>query len=728
MSTVTPTSTSSQPSKPQRVLACILCQQRKVKCDRKIPCKNCIKSRAQCVPATLAPRQRKRRFPEKELLERLRKYEDLLRQNHIKFEPLHKDSVGEKESPNPDGGYDSDDEQRGAVAADYSSPSTTVKSERVYEAKNIWNAMGHAFRDPDNDSDSSHDDVHEVALKKVWDQLFQNNDHFLFGSHETTVDLSTLHPEPVQIFRLWQIYLDNVNPLLKVTHTPSLQGRIIETMSNATNISPTLEALMFSIYSMSILSLAEDDCQAMFASSQEDLLKRYKFGCQQALLNCGFLRSGDRDCLTALYLYLISARPITVPQSLSSMLGVAIRIAQRMGIHSESELAKCTTLEAEMRRRLWWSLVFFDTRIGELADFKTATLTPTWDCRIPLNINDSDLRLEMKEPPQVQGKSTEALFAVVRSELGDFIRHTTFHHAFASPALRPVAKDAQNSPIPEGSELVDLEKMIEDKYLKFCDPENPLHFMTIWMTRAYLARCRLMEYYSRCSSAHQAEAQRDAAISYALNMLECDTKIMTSPLTKGFLWQIHFYFPFTAYIQIVKNLKRRPVCDQAEQAWEVMSDNYEARFDLLRRDDGNPLFQLFTKIVFQAWDAREAAFRRLGKSLVTPRIVLSIRHKVAQIAQDIQNVGPGQPNGATDMGIKDLPMSMAMGFGSHSLLYGMGRQDGYAGTGLGAYPDMSELAPLDVDIDQWDWSAMDWDLANAAAGEAGGSSGVSLPY
>jgi hypothetical protein len=142
-------------------------------------------------------------------------------------------------------------------------------------------------------------------VKKARDQLFENNDHLLFGSRKGTVNLSTLHPEPVQIFRLWQIYLDNVNPLLKVTHIPTLQGRIIEATSNIANIGPNLEALMFSIYCMAILSLGVDDCQPMFGLSKEDLLTRFQFGCQQALMNSGFLRTDDRDCLTALYLYLV---------------------------------------------------------------------------------------------------------------------------------------------------------------------------------------------------------------------------------------------------------------------------------------------------------------------------------------------------------------------------------------------------------------------------------------
>lgn len=134
MSSGTP-SPSSQILKPQRVLACVLCQQRKVKCDRKFPCANCIKSRAQCVPATLAPRQRRRRFAERVLLERLRKYEDLFRQHNITFEPLHKHSPREKESLNAESGSDSDDDHSETVAPGLSTLSTTVKSERGYEAK-----------------------------------------------------------------------------------------------------------------------------------------------------------------------------------------------------------------------------------------------------------------------------------------------------------------------------------------------------------------------------------------------------------------------------------------------------------------------------------------------------------------------------------------------------------------------------------------------------------------
>ncbi|KAE8451275.1 hypothetical protein EG329_004440 [Mollisiaceae sp. DMI_Dod_QoI] len=587
--------------------------------------------------------------------------------------------------------------------------------------KDLWRALNLSSQDPpDNDSDSSHDAVRQVIVKKGWVQLFGDNDHLLFGSPNTNVDLSTLHPEPVHIFRLWQTYLDNVNPLLKVIHTPSLQGRIIEAASNVTNINLTLEALMFSIYCMAILSLDEDVCQAIFSSSKEDLLTRFRFGCQQALLNCGFLRSNDRDCLTALYLYLVSVRPNTVPQSLSAMLAVAIRIAQRMGIDSESALAKCTPLEAELRRRLWWSLVLFDTRISEMAEHKTATLSPTWDCRIPLNVNDSDLRPEMKEPPAVQGKSTEALFAVVRSELAEFVRHAMFHLDFTNPALMSSFKTVQHSPDAEVTELATLEKIVEDKYLSFCDPENPLHFMTIWWTRTYLAKCRLLEHHSRCSSTsvNQTEAQRDIAISHALRILECDTKLRTSPLTKRFLWLIHLYFPFPAYLQILQDLRRRPCSEQAEQAWDVMSDNFEARFVFFNKDGESPFFPIFAQIVLQAWETRETAFSQSGEPFIPPRIVSSIRHRVAQIDQDTQNTDTQQLNGIMAPGMENFPMTRPMSIGSSSngMMYNMGGQGGYGGIRPGIYPDMPRQNPFDLDVNHLDWAAMDWGFGGVYPG------------
>lgn len=92
-----PQTSTHTTTKPQRTLACTSCQNRKVKCDRKFPCSSCIKSNVQCIPVA-APRQRRRRFPEAELLQRVRYLEDLLRQHDIEFEPLHGNATEKSEN------------------------------------------------------------------------------------------------------------------------------------------------------------------------------------------------------------------------------------------------------------------------------------------------------------------------------------------------------------------------------------------------------------------------------------------------------------------------------------------------------------------------------------------------------------------------------------------------------------------------------------------------------
>lgn len=109
-----PPAPSHQSQPPRRVLACVLCQQRKVRCERKFPCSGCRKSGVQCVPAeSLGPRQRKPRFPERALLERVRQYEDLLRQHNVKFDPMYKGAAHESpgSSHDPKDTAESDDER-----------------------------------------------------------------------------------------------------------------------------------------------------------------------------------------------------------------------------------------------------------------------------------------------------------------------------------------------------------------------------------------------------------------------------------------------------------------------------------------------------------------------------------------------------------------------------------------------------------------------------------------
>ena len=126
-------------SKSRRLLACVLCQQRKTKCDHNYPCATCVKARVQCVQAVQATRRRRQQFPEKELLARLHQYEQLLSQHNIKFEPLHPipHSTEDKNSP-PSASKnlcDSDDEGLGMRTAVASGTITPIHEKTRIQTK-----------------------------------------------------------------------------------------------------------------------------------------------------------------------------------------------------------------------------------------------------------------------------------------------------------------------------------------------------------------------------------------------------------------------------------------------------------------------------------------------------------------------------------------------------------------------------------------------------------------
>lgn len=123
---------SQQAVKSQRILACVLCHQRKIKCNRKFPCNNCIKAQSHCEPATLAPRRRRRKIPPPDLVDQLRVYESLLRANNVKFDHLRKYKIlGNDSLAVEDADYLHQENER----VDSPSPAARADSERVYEAK-----------------------------------------------------------------------------------------------------------------------------------------------------------------------------------------------------------------------------------------------------------------------------------------------------------------------------------------------------------------------------------------------------------------------------------------------------------------------------------------------------------------------------------------------------------------------------------------------------------------
>jgi hypothetical protein len=118
--------------------------------------------------------------------------------------------------------------------------------------------------------------------------------------------LTSFHPSTKLIFKLWEKFLDNVNPLVKIIHVPTVQRQLLEASVDLSNVSRPFEALLFAIYASAITSLSNEECIELTDVPKLQLQNRYYKIAQQALTRAGIFATRDIVVLqAAVHAYLI---------------------------------------------------------------------------------------------------------------------------------------------------------------------------------------------------------------------------------------------------------------------------------------------------------------------------------------------------------------------------------------------------------------------------------------
>ena len=128
---------------------------------------------------------------------------------------------------------------------------------------------------------------------------------FVLGMTASPSQTAKLHPNPDHILKLWQIFIANVNPMMKIIHVPTIQHAIEDAITDIEHIPRSLEALMLAIYCAAILSMRDGECRATFGESRTILKARYQLGVRRALTRAHFMSSADIYILQALVTYLV---------------------------------------------------------------------------------------------------------------------------------------------------------------------------------------------------------------------------------------------------------------------------------------------------------------------------------------------------------------------------------------------------------------------------------------
>jgi hypothetical protein len=150
------------------------------------------------------------------------------------------------------------------------------------------------------------DDPEETSLLGSDELTPDNNADLVLSADVFNTNIDDLQPDPIHIFRLWQLYLDRVNPLFKVIHVPTLQPVIMEAATNMSGLPMHQQALLFSIFAMASLSMTSAESIQTLGMSREAAIQKFNTGTKACLIKYSFLKNYNMTTLQSLVLYLVS--------------------------------------------------------------------------------------------------------------------------------------------------------------------------------------------------------------------------------------------------------------------------------------------------------------------------------------------------------------------------------------------------------------------------------------
>jgi hypothetical protein len=446
----------------------------------------------------------------------------------------------------------------------------------------IWIPQLHHSKDAIPDSETE-DDLETPA---------EDGADFVLGMTSSPSRTASLHPSTDHILRLWQLFLTNVNPLVKIIHQPSMQRVIEDAITALDHIPRGLEALMFSIYNAAIYSMRDSECLATFGEARSTLLSRYRLGVRRSLTRAHFMGSSDLLVLQALVIYLVSRhhtldlfatdrtqlamRQELDARTLWTLSGVSSRMAQGMGVHRDGAVLGLPPFETEMRRRLWWQINLMDFKAAEMSGFGGFNSMRWWNTKTPSNVNDADMWPGMVEPPVEHVRPTEMVVCLLHYEMGGFWKKKLTQAGIAEEDLaRAMTHWVTTKTVAEKDAFADdFQANLEDRILRYCDPSVPLEMMALILGRMMCKSIRFMAHHPRryASEKDIPESERDFLWTTSMAIIEADNLAHSHRSLQRFQWHIDNGFQWHAFIYVLGELAARPVGQGKDESWAQIED------------------------------------------------------------------------------------------------------------------------------------------------------------
>ncbi|KAF3897752.1 C6 finger domain transcription factor nscR [Trichophyton interdigitale] len=489
-------------------LSCELCRERKVKCDKLDPCTNCSSAGVICVPV------RRPRLPRGAHAQRLRR-----------------NSPEDPEAP---------------IQIDIASPADagTIADDDLKKRIRRLEALVDSMRSSSHISkqDQEAEDTIESTLNRIDDdnlliktpRVHPSNGGLrilgLSGSSSPETGWASILEDREVSMQLCQVYLLNVDPVIKILHRPSVEKWMLQGQRylGFPERHSAVESLGAAICYVAATSLTETQSWARFHATKSSIVARARRACETTLEKSSPLLSPVITTLQAFVLYLVARRSEDTSRAVWTLMAFAVRIAKALDLPRG---AGDNFFGQQMRKRLWLAicLLDFQTSLSQPSEPLITVAEATSSFSPPKHINDSDFDPTTSHDVPDREGLTDTTFSLVSYHVQAAGRLLNFE-----PSVKDDGSRQQNVQHFEQRTL---------RLLLYCDPESTPYAWFTWhriqcfVSGARLSAIRpLMHQHGDHPISILDTNEGTSILSLALNILEKVQLVHTDPRGEAFRW------------------------------------------------------------------------------------------------------------------------------------------------------------------------------------------------
>jgi Fungal specific transcription factor domain len=473
----------------------------------------------------------------------------------------------------------------------------------------------------------------------------------IFGFRAVAYSLQSLHPSLSQSAALFSMFAENVAPLIRIFHMPTLSRIYRDVTASLDSVDKSTEALLFAIYYSAVISISPEQCVALLGMTREAALNRNRFAVEQALARANLLNTQSTTLLQAAVLFVSALRNQDDSRTTWSLTSLVFHIAQAMGLHRDGSLFDLRPFETEMRRRLWWQICILDSRSSEYHGYEPIVHggESAFDTRPPLHINDDDLHPDMTEAPaERRDEATDMTLTLIRC---DAMRTGwKFGHVRpGGPRMPREAGERSLLSLNDRKALVrELEQTLQEKYIRHCDTSVPYFLVSSTVARLVIVRFWLVVHYqlnTKRGNDYNAvlgsnidRSMRDQIFSASIEILELSSLLLTNKDLSKWTWYTKTHIQWHTVAFVLSELCSRPPSPECDRAWDYITTVYDGW--KMNGSEKDTLWRPITRLMARARYVRQMQqtdFRQGDQNcLLIPAVDVLLHPSAAQEASNPQ--------------------------------------------------------------------------------------------